>query len=123
MTEFDADMIREIMNNYILFYRTEIEDIELFKGIDMDDMASTNIQMEALYSEMNKFSKNPDKLNCIKKITEQNNQLEKFVICENDVPYCTSEFLFAVLLEIIDLKNDNPESNFKIKLKVNMEKK
>jgi hypothetical protein len=120
---FSADMIRDIMNNYILFYKSEIENVNLFKGIDTDDVASTNIQMEALYAEMHEFSKANEQVKEMRIITELDNQLNKFVICKNEIPYCTSELLFSVLIEIINLKAEDPQSDYKIKLKVNIEKK
>ena len=119
---FSADMIKEVMNSYIIYYKSEIDDVDLFSGIDTDDIASTNIQLEMLYSEMRKYSQSDDKLKEVKMISEHDTELYDYIIYKNDIPYCTSELLFTALIENINLKNEDSDSNYKIRRKSNVEK-
>jgi hypothetical protein len=109
----DPDFMVIIINNYIEFYKTEIQDISLFTGINDADIASTNIQLNVLYSEMKKYQNLNENSKDVEMITS--NELKKFTIYKDDTPYCTSDYLFTVLIEISNLKENDNKSKYQIK--------
>jgi len=113
------DTLITVINNYIEFYKNEIQNVDIFVGMDISDLGSTNIQIETLYSEMNKYASSDEKSKDVL-LVSQNVELKKFVICKNNDPFCTSDLLFAVLLEIINLREADDISIYNIKLRKNI---
>lgn len=112
----DPEFMVEIVNNYIQFYRSEVEDVDIFSGIDEKDMASTNRQLSLLYAEKEIFE-NSDEESTKITLLSTNTPSKDYIIYKNNIPYCTSSSLFAVLIEITNLKNEDQKSNYKIKCK------
>ena len=114
--EFNAELIKKLLNNYIVFYKKEIQDINLFSGIKYENIESTNIQMESFYAEMLEYSHSDESLKNVIPINENNTRYEKYIIYKNKKPYCTSKLLFTILIEMINLELEEPDSNYEIKL-------
>ena len=108
-----SDFMVNIVNNYVKFYRDEIKSIGLFDGINQSDMASTNLQLSLLYSEMKTYEAMSSDL---KKVIDVSNQPNlKFIIYKDDKPFRTSSSLFSLLIEISNLQEEDPNSIYKIK--------
>lgn len=105
-----------LVNNYIQFYKAQIQDIDLFAGLNANDLASTNIQLNALYSEMKKYQSLDEKSKEVMMITP-NSEQKKFTIYKNDNPYCTTDHLFVALIEITNIKEEISETKYEIKIK------
>lgn len=111
------DIWVNIINNYISFYKQEIKNEDLFSGINYSDLGSTNYQMELLNKEIDKF--NSEKDTEYKKIfilNDENKTIYDYVITKNNINYCTSKSLIAVLIELENLKNEDKTSSYNIKL-------
>jgi len=107
----ESDFLVQIINTYIKFYKTEINDVNIFDGIT--DIGSTNQQLELLYSEMHKYKESNDEF---KEIHLYTNKLYSYIIMSNNNPYCSSNSLFALLIEFINLQNENNIKNLTIKI-------
>jgi len=115
----DPEIIVSIINNYIKFYKNEIQDVNIFDGVDVNDPTATNIQLNILRNAMNKYkNENDDIRNVIMYTTTD--KLKRFVICKNSKPYCSSDLLFSVLIEVSNLEQEDKTNQFIIKLKKNL---
>lgn len=98
-----------LINKYIIFYKTEIKNSNIFDNIDYANFSSTNNQMELFNNEMEKFKKGDDIFKNVIKYSENNKK--KYAIKNND-KYCfMSESLISALVEMINLENENDSEN------------
>ena len=111
----DPDFMVNLVNNYIQFYKAQIQDIDLFAGLE-NDLASTNIQMNVLYSEMKKYQSIDENSKDVIIVTP-NLDLKKFTIYKNDSPWCTTDHLFIALIEITNIKEEDIKSKYEIRIK------
>lgn len=113
------DFYVQLMNNYLEYYKVEnnINYITLFDNIDIDDDLSTNVIMEDFYNEMIKYKNNLD--DYIKIYDHDKININKDVswngIYVNNELQLVSRSLFALLIEITNLKNENKEIFYFIK--------
>ena len=112
----DSDFMVNLVNNYIQFYKAQILDINLFDGLNENDLASTNIQLNVLYSEMKKYQTLDENSKDVVIMTP-NNESKKFTIYKNDNPFCTTDHLFVALIEITNMKEESTEFKYEIRIK------
>lgn len=113
----------DLINNYTSYYKKIFKkpiDYTIFDGIDTSDATSTNRAMEDFFTELCTFreneSTNPSFTQIIKYEDRHNlgKTEELYTILQNGMPLCVSQSLFALLVEITNLKNENKSINYEI---------
>jgi hypothetical protein len=104
-----------LINKYIIFYKTEIKNNNIFDNIDYANYCSTNNQMELFNAEIEKFKREDD---IFKNVIEYNeNTKKKYSIKKNDMYYLSSDSLISMLIEMINIENmeiNNEKFNYKL---------
>ena len=115
----NSSVILDIIREYTLFFNSENDCFgkTLFDGIDLLQLSSTNIQLETFYEHMNFYKSNENtnlyKLNEIN--FDLNHSIYGIFNGYTTECICTSYSLFAVLIEILNLKNINKHKKYFIK--------
>ena len=113
----------QIVNNYIIYYKTinnKDDDFTIFDGIDYDDDTSTNMVMEKFYEEILKYKvnehTNPDYIKIYDYDQRDNVKVndELYCITENGKPKYIGTSLFSLLIELTNLKNIYDTINYNI---------
>lgn len=116
---FMVDMI----NNYINHYKkinNKPANFTLFDGINFDDLSSTNAPLEIFYEEMLKYKvnekSNPNFIKIYNETERNSMQIidEMYGILDDGKPVCFSTSFFSLLIEMTNLKNENPNVNYSI---------
>jgi len=119
----DEDFMVELINNYTTYFKKiygKSQEYTLFDGIDMSDDTSTNKALEEFFEELCKFRVD-DMINSettkIVKYDEKDTLKksdELYAILENGIPLCVSVSLFAILIELTNLKILNNINSYEI---------
>lgn len=106
-----------LMNNYIEYFKKKTkkpQNFTMLDGIDKDDPYSTNMPLEELYFEMTTFLENEKEHPELCKIVPYNEMDQQVVagdelycILANGKPLVVSQSLFALLIELTNIKNEN----------------
>jgi len=114
-----SDFMVDVLNEYLIYYKNIFQKTSqstLFDGIDANNSTSTNFQLEDFYGAKYKFEsyeKTNPKLTQIYSVDEYKNSdinindYELFGIKYNDDLLYVSPSLFAILIEIVNLKYEN----------------
>jgi hypothetical protein len=107
----------DLLNNYIEYFKkknNKPKQFTLLDGIDKCDPYSTNMPLEEIYYEMTTFleneKSNPELCAVIpyeelsKKMTTMD---ELYCLLINGKPFCVSHSVFALLIELTNIKNEN----------------
>jgi hypothetical protein len=113
----DPEFAVKLINNYIQFYKNEIENVNIFENINKNDLVSCNKPMNWIYSEMKKYQELDEETKKIVYIVDKNTPLDKYIINKDSQPFATSSSLFSLLLEITSLQDENKDSVYEIKIK------
>jgi len=113
------ETIVDIINEYIIFYKNNYNGniSSFFDDIDEIDYSSTNIIMEEFYEIKNLFEKYEHENPIMNGIYKGNIDFESdnlYSITKNNEMYVISPSLFALLIEIINLKNEYIDDFFNI---------
>lgn len=105
----------DLLNNYVIYFKEKNkkpQNFTLLDGIDKDDPYSTNMALEELYFEMITFVENEKKNPELCKVIHYNdmdrsilNTDELHCVMINGKPELVSQSLFALLIELTNLKN------------------
>ena len=112
----------EMFNEYMIYYKNvnrEAENTNLFDGVDIKNKMSTNKQLEYFYEAKFKFEEyqktNPELTNVYTPDNfTDNSDNELFGIRKNNILEAVSPSLFALFIEIVNLKREHPEDLFEI---------
>jgi hypothetical protein len=108
----NSDVYVYIINKYIQFYRKEINNVDFFEGMTPGDYGSTSESMEKFYTELEKYNKLEEEFK-----TVSNDCNKKYIITKNSKNFKASDSLLALLIEMYNLENEEPQFKFDIILK------
>lgn len=107
----------ELINNYTEYFKKKTnkpQNFTILDGIDKDDPYSTNMPLEELYFEMMTFLENEKEHPELCKVVnydDMNQQIvtgdELYCILADGKPLVVSQSLFAILIELTNIKNEN----------------
>jgi hypothetical protein len=118
---YDANIIEQILNEFMIYHKGVnhlTNKTSMFDGIDTSNVTATNKQMEEFYDAQYKF------ITCVKAYEHftnvccpasfnDNKDYELFSIRKNNKLHLLSHSLFALLIEIVNLKNECTDVNIK----------
>ena len=105
----NEDFCVMLINQYIKFYKTNVEDVNILDDIDEEELL--NEPLDFIYHEMNDYELNRDDF---KNINGSHEQILKYKIFQNKELCCSSMSLISVLIEITYLHEENKEDLFYI---------
>jgi hypothetical protein len=118
MEDFLVDLINEYAEYYKQLKKLP-EDFNILDGIDFDDDTSTNVSLEEFYDAKYNFEHNGE--NYIKiydnDVEIKGKYIEYYIIKKNNNIFKVSLSLFSLLIEIVNLKLEDPENKYCIEKK------
>jgi len=112
-----------MINEFMIYHKNinnKPDNLTFFDGINVDDFSSTNYQIEDFYAAQYKFMKYDLEPNSIKtkifhpdEYEDDNNETELFGLRQDDNLIYVSQSLFALLIEIVNLKNEDTTNKIK----------
>ena len=117
------DFMVELINNYTSYFKKiygKSEKYTLLDGIDTSDDTSTNKALEEFFEELCKFKvsdmTNPNSTKIVQysKLGTLDKSDELYAILESGEALCASTSLFAILIELTNLKIENKTKVYEI---------
>jgi hypothetical protein len=118
----EGDFKLNILNNYIEFYKSEIQNSEIFENINYTDFSDTNKQIEMLYISKEEYELNIEFINKIDECDPESENYKKYIITKNNIKILTCESLFSLLIELANLKIEDKKNKYNIILRDKIKK-
>ena len=120
--ENSKDIIK-MLNEYVLFFNSDNNSYgkTFFDGIELQKMSSTNLQMEEFYNHMRFYKENKDTDNTkvfenLTEIQTKKGDILYGIFKESNIKCVAISYsLFAILIEIVNIKNIKKNNKYFIK--------
>jgi len=118
--DIQAQFMVELSNNFLKYYKKQNNkptEFNMFHGIDPENDLSVNSQLESFYEEMIKYKMLSDSDKNVYKYSELpnfENDDELYCIQSNGEQLLLSKSLFSLLIELTNLQNENPKTQYDI---------